>query len=148
LNCRAAPFVCGFRANSCAIFSSFSDWSERSHVACTYLGKGIVIHRNRLLGRPKLHPAYLGHVTEIHARRFLSPEDVAEILSVSVDEIYALLTAGELLGIRVGARGQWRIEETQIELFIADAYEFESRAARWRQAEHANITEVADGRIL
>ena len=91
---------------------------------------------------------YRGDVTEPSLPRFLSPDDVAEILKLDVDEIYELLSSGELIGIRVGVRRQWRIDESQLEAFIVDAYEFEARAARWHQAEHATITEVADGRVL
>lgn len=138
--------VCERMGSSC--WTLFSGDEERRYGAYTHLRIQQVIHRN--LGSKSSDPLafYRWDVTENTARKFLRPDDVAEILTVSVDEVYALLNSGELLGIRVGTRGTWRIEAEQLDSFIADAYEFEARAARWRQAEHANITEVADGRIL
>ena len=65
-----------------------------------------------------------------------------------MEETYELLNSGEILAIRVGARRLWRVDAAQLDLYISDAYEFQARAARWHEAEHANIPEVADGRIL
>lgn len=81
-------------------------------------------------------------------RQFLSPDVVAEVLSVTVDEVYELLESGELLGLRVGKRGSWRVEGSHLDQYIADGYELAARAARWNQAEMANIPELADGRII
>jgi excisionase family DNA binding protein len=91
---------------------------------------------------------YLGEMTDIGAHLFLTPDAVAEILSISVSEVYSLLESGELLGLRVGQRGPWRIEHDQLERFIQDAYAVAARVARWNQAELANIPELADGRII
>lgn len=121
---------------------------ERCHDALGFLCDRKVIHRFTDGQVPFSPSSYLWNVAESPLPQFLRPEDVSEILNVPVGEIHELLTSGELLGIRVGARAQWRIDVEQLQLFIADAYEFEARAARWRQAEHATIIEVADGRIL
>jgi excisionase family DNA binding protein len=87
-------------------------------------------------------------MTENAIRQFLSPDVIAEILSVTVEDVYELLESGELFGLRVGKRGAWRIEESQLNQYIADGYELAARAARWNQAEMANIPELADGRII
>jgi excisionase family DNA binding protein len=42
--------------------------------------------------------------------RFLTIEDVALELATSRSQIYALLRSGDLQGIQIGGRGQWRIE--------------------------------------
>ncbi len=55
--------------------------------------------------------------------RFLSSADVAEILNISHRQVLALLNSGELPAIRVGGRGQWRIENTEVEAFIQRQYE-------------------------
>lgn len=54
--------------------------------------------------------------------RFLQLADVAEILNISAAQTYALVRSGELPAIKVGGRGQWRVEHEQLEQYIARAY--------------------------
>lgn len=54
--------------------------------------------------------------------RFLQLADVAEILNISATQAYALVRSGELPAIKVGGRGQWRVEHEQLERYIARAY--------------------------
>lgn len=54
--------------------------------------------------------------------RFLTLADVAETLNVSASQAYALVRTGELPAIKVGGRGQWRIESTVLEEFIERMY--------------------------
>lgn len=56
------------------------------------------------------------------APRFLPLADVAEILNISVAQVYALVRRGELPAIKIGGRGQWRVEASQLETYITDAY--------------------------
>lgn len=55
--------------------------------------------------------------------RFLTLADVAEMLNVSASQAYALVRSGDLRAIKIGGRGQWRIEESELERFIAERYE-------------------------
>lgn len=55
--------------------------------------------------------------------RFLQLADVAEVLNISVAQAYALVRSGELPAIKVGGRGQWRVERGQLESYIERAYE-------------------------
>ncbi len=55
-------------------------------------------------------------------RRFLTLKDVSEILNVSASQTYALLRSGDLVAIKVGGRGQWRVEDTALEDYIARMY--------------------------
>lgn len=55
--------------------------------------------------------------------RFLPLADVADILSVSSAQAYALVRSGDLPAIKVGGRGQWRVERSELEKFIERAYE-------------------------
>jgi len=57
------------------------------------------------------------------APRFLQLADVAEILNISAAQAYALVRSGELPAIKVGGRGQWRVEATQLESYIQRAYD-------------------------
>lgn len=55
--------------------------------------------------------------------RFLTLSDVAEILNVAPAQVYALVRNGELRAIKIGARGQWRVECQELENYIASLYE-------------------------
>lgn len=54
--------------------------------------------------------------------RFLTLADVAEVLNVTVRQVYALVRSGDLRGIQIGGRGQWRVENDQLEQYIARQY--------------------------
>jgi excisionase family DNA binding protein len=55
--------------------------------------------------------------------RFLTLADVAETLNVSASQAYALVRSGVLPAIKVGGRGQWRVEITVLEDYIQRMYE-------------------------
>lgn len=55
--------------------------------------------------------------------RFLTLTDVAEVLAISPRHAHTLVRTGELAGIQIGARHQWRVERSKLEEYIADAYE-------------------------
>ncbi|PMC76545.1 AlpA family transcriptional regulator [Brachybacterium sp. UMB0905] len=69
------------------------------------------------------------------APRFVPLSDVAEMLSISASQAYALVRSGELRAIKVGGRGQWRVEDTEIESYIQRRYE---ATARMVEEERAN----------
>ena len=54
--------------------------------------------------------------------RFLTLDDVAEILNVSWSQAYALVRRRELIAIQIGGRGQWRVETDELERFIQQKY--------------------------
>jgi excisionase family DNA binding protein len=54
--------------------------------------------------------------------RFLQLADVAEILNISGAQVYALVRRGELRAIKIGGRGQWRVEASELEAYIQRAY--------------------------
>ena len=66
--------------------------------------------------------------------RFLTLDDVAEILNVSWSQAYALVRRKELIAIQIGGRGQWRVENEELERFIAQKYA-EARAGTVPVAE-------------
>ncbi len=51
--------------------------------------------------------------------RFLKLSDVAERLNTTTREVYALIRSGELAGIQVGGRNQWRVEEAVLREYLA-----------------------------
>lgn len=52
----------------------------------------------------------------------MSLTDVAEVLSISASQAYALVRRGDLRAMQVGGRGQWRVERTDLEQYIAQQY--------------------------
>jgi len=54
--------------------------------------------------------------------RFLQLADVAQILNISAAQAYALVRNGSLPAIKVGGRGQWRVEHAELEAYIQRAY--------------------------
>ncbi len=56
------------------------------------------------------------------SRRFLALADVAEVLSISASQTYALVRNGELKAIKIGGRGQWRVEVRELEAYIQRCY--------------------------
>jgi excisionase family DNA binding protein len=54
--------------------------------------------------------------------RFLTLADVAETLNTSNAQVYALVRRGDLPAIKIGGRGQWRVERVQLEEFIQRMY--------------------------
>lgn len=69
--------------------------------------------------------------------RFLTLADVAETLATSQAQVYALVRRGELPAIKIGGRGQWRVEAVELENYIQRMYE-QTRAeidADWTEVE-------------
>src|ERR1700749_4322672 len=56
-------------------------------------------------------------------QRFLQLSDVAEILNISASQTYALVRNNELKAIKIGGRGQWRVEREQLENYISRMYD-------------------------
>jgi excisionase family DNA binding protein len=58
--------------------------------------------------------------------------DVAEVLNVTTRQVYALVRSGDLRGIQVGGRNQWRVEAVELEDYIKRQY----ARSNEREAEH------------
>jgi len=55
--------------------------------------------------------------------RFLTMQAVAAELSTSQSQVYHMVRSGELPAIKIGGRGQWRIERSKLEEYIAQKYD-------------------------
>ena len=60
--------------------------------------------------------------------RFLLLSDVATELNVSDSQVYHMVRSGELPAIKIGGRGQWRVERAKLEEYIQQKY---AETARW-----------------
>ncbi|MDP9241358.1 MAG: helix-turn-helix domain-containing protein [Actinomycetota bacterium] len=56
-------------------------------------------------------------------QRFLLLSDVSEILNISSAQTYALVRSGDLPAVKIGGRGQWRVEASKLEEYIARLYD-------------------------
>ena len=66
---------------------------------------------------------------------FLTLEDVAAYLSVSVPQVYALVRSGELPAIKLGGRGVWRVSREKLELYLE---QLEEQTQTWAKAHPLN----------
>jgi len=70
-------------------------------------------------------------------RRFLTLPDVCEALNITMSQTRALIKSGELEGIQIGGRGQWRVEEAKLDEFIERQYAIQ-REARAQSSSSAS----------
>lgn len=71
--------------------------------------------------------------------RFLTLADVAEVLNVTTRQVYALVRGGDLRGIQIGGRGQWRVETVELEDYIQRQY-----ARTHQHLSELDDTEIGD----
>lgn len=55
--------------------------------------------------------------------RFITLADVANILNIAPAQVYTLVRSGDLPAIKIGVRGQWRVEADELEKFISNQYQ-------------------------
>ena len=68
--------------------------------------------------------------------RFMLLSDVATELNVSDSQVYHMVRSGELPAIKIGGRGQWRVQRAKLEEYIQHKY---AETATWVQ--HNPLTE-------
>lgn len=76
------------------------------------------------------------------ASRYLAPAQVAELLSISVDEVISLVHEGRLRGSQLGSPQRWRVEESSLQDYLAEESEHARRMALWRQSQTASFPEI------
>lgn len=70
---------------------------------------------------------------------FLTLEEVARYLNVSVPQVYALVRSRELPAIKIGGRGVWRVGRPQLQEYI-DRLHRETQ--EWAKAHPLNPREA------
>lgn len=76
--------------------------------------------------------------------RFIPLADVAEYLSISASQAYALVRSGELRAIKVGGRGQWRVDLEELEQYIERSYRETDRLVEQERSQIAAERHSAD----
>lgn len=54
------------------------------------------------------------HVTA----RLMTPREVAEYLNITESQVYTLMREGDLLALKIGRRGVWRVDRDELERYI------------------------------
>lgn len=72
--------------------------------------------------------------------RFMTLEDVATYLSVSVPQVYALVRSGRLPAIKIGGRGVWRVDRGQLDTYLEKLHE---ETQEWAKKHPLNPREKA-----
>lgn len=52
--------------------------------------------------------------------RFMTPDEVADVLRVSVSQVYTLMRSGQLTAVKIGRRGVWRVSPEALATYVAD----------------------------
>ena len=52
----------------------------------------------------------------------LTLTDVSEQLNISAAQTYALVRSGELKALKIGGRGQWRVEASELSDYLTRCY--------------------------
>jgi excisionase family DNA binding protein len=81
------------------------------------------------------------------APRFLQLSDVAEVLNISANQVYALVRRGDIPAVKIGGRGQWRVESSELEKYIERLYtETKQFIDNHPFGEEADVSESEDAR--
>ena len=74
-------------------------------------------------------------------KRFLQLAEVAEVLNISASQTYALVRSGDLVAIKIGGRGQWRVEASELESYIQRMYAETREFVRSHPLDRSELTD-------
>lgn len=76
------------------------------------------------------------------AARFLTLAQAAELLTLEIDDVLALLHEGALRGVQLGTNAQWRVEQDSVGDYIDEQIEQTRRMHLWHQSNAASFPEL------
>lgn len=76
------------------------------------------------------------------AARFLAPSQVAELLTISVDEVIHLVQEGRLRGAKLGVPARWRVDEASVSTYLEEQVEEARQMSLWAQSQAASFPEL------
>lgn len=50
--------------------------------------------------------------------KLLTPDEVAERLSITVSQVYTLMREGDLVALKIGKRGVWRVATAELDAYV------------------------------
>ncbi|RIK09161.1 MAG: DNA-binding protein [Acidobacteria bacterium] len=65
--------------------------------------------------------------------RLLTPDEVAEYLNITVSQVYTLMRDGELVALKIGKRGVWRVDRDELDAYIS---RLKSEAEKRIESQH------------
>lgn len=74
-------------------------------------------------------------------QKLLTLADAAEYLNTSSAQVYALVRSGDLPAMKMGGRGQWRIDPQRLREYIDRAHD---ETATWVKANPMSRDEASD----
>ncbi|CAB4808687.1 MAG: helix-turn-helix domain-containing protein [Actinobacteria bacterium] len=54
-----------------------------------------------------------------NTERFMTPEEVADVLRVSISQVYTLMRSGQLNAVKIGKRGVWRVSPNALNTYVS-----------------------------
>ncbi|MEI8336436.1 MAG: helix-turn-helix domain-containing protein [Actinomycetes bacterium] len=54
-----------------------------------------------------------------NTERFMTPEEVADVLRVSISQVYTLMRSGQLNAVKIGKRGVWRVSPSALNTYVS-----------------------------
>lgn len=51
--------------------------------------------------------------------RLLTPDEVAEYLNITVSQVYTLMRDGDLVALKIGKRGVWRVDRAELDAYVS-----------------------------
>lgn len=51
--------------------------------------------------------------------RLLTPDEVAEYLNITVSQVYTLMRDGDLVALKIGKRGVWRVDRAELDSYVS-----------------------------
>lgn len=72
--------------------------------------------------------------------RFLTLTDVSETLNVTLAQTKALVRSGDLVAIKIGGRGAWRVERSALEDYITRMYDETKRFIAGEQGKGGKVS--------
>lgn len=85
--------------------------------------KEVVDVRSRAVARSRRVDEPVSVFNQDDSTRFLPLSEVAQVLAVTDTQVYALVRSGSLKAVKLGGRGKWRVERSELESFIARMYD-------------------------
>lgn len=92
------------------------DAAERAHRA----SPGPVTGAGTLRPVPARNGTHRKGLAVVDRPRFLQPAEVADVLNVTVSQVYTLMRSGQLPAVKIGKRGVWRVSAEALEAYIAE----------------------------